>query len=204
MVKRVLGIIVVGLCMVSPAIAVAQERVPNAGSTAVGVDAGAFIPRDGQLDVAPIVNVLLEYLRDAAGQSPHRLRDHQSELLPRIERFAAADPAAGRSQLQLGRREVAPVCRDRRGRVLHPAEGQRRVVRRLRDQGRVQCRRRCRVLHRPNGLVEGRGALPQDQQNGWWPGSVGAGVHRWIEEVTGKSVGEARRGEVHLASLYRR
>ena len=61
MFKRVLGIIVVGACLISPGTAAAQERVPITGSTAVGVDAGAFIPRDGQLDIAPIVNVLLEY-----------------------------------------------------------------------------------------------------------------------------------------------
>lgn len=61
MFKRVLGIIVLGSCVISPRMAAAQERAPHTGSTAVGVDAGAFIPRDGQLDLAPIVNVLLEY-----------------------------------------------------------------------------------------------------------------------------------------------
>lgn len=61
MFKRALGIIVVGSCIVSPRVAIAQERAPHAGSTAVGIDAGAFIPRDSQLDTAPVVNVLLEY-----------------------------------------------------------------------------------------------------------------------------------------------
>jgi hypothetical protein len=61
MFKRILGPIVAASCILSPGMAAAQERVPNAGTTAVGVDAGAFIPRDGQLDAAPIVNVLLEY-----------------------------------------------------------------------------------------------------------------------------------------------
>ena len=61
MFKRVLGIIVVASCLISPGMAAAQERVPYPGSIAVGVDAGAFVPRDDQLDLAPIVNVLLEY-----------------------------------------------------------------------------------------------------------------------------------------------
>ena len=61
MFKRVLGIIVAASCIMSPAMATAQERVPYTGSVAVGVDAGAFIPRDDQLDLAPVVNVLLEY-----------------------------------------------------------------------------------------------------------------------------------------------
>jgi len=61
MFTRALGMIVLGSCMVSPGVAAAQERAPHSGSTAVGIDAGAFMPRDGQLDTAPIVNVLLEY-----------------------------------------------------------------------------------------------------------------------------------------------
>ena len=61
MFKRVLGIVVVASSMSAPGMATAQERAPHTGSTAVGLDAGAFIPRDGQFDVAPIVNVLLEY-----------------------------------------------------------------------------------------------------------------------------------------------
>jgi len=61
MFKRVLGIIALGSCVMSPVVAAAQERAPHTGSTAVGVDAGVFMPRDGQLDPAPIVNLLLEY-----------------------------------------------------------------------------------------------------------------------------------------------
>jgi len=59
--RRFLGMIVLGSCMVSPGVAVAQERAPHSGSTAVGIDAGAFIPRDSQLQSAPVVNVLAEY-----------------------------------------------------------------------------------------------------------------------------------------------
>jgi hypothetical protein len=61
MFKRVLGILVIGGCIMSPAAAAAQERAPHAGSTAAGVDVGAFIPRDGQLDTALIINALIEY-----------------------------------------------------------------------------------------------------------------------------------------------
>ena len=60
MIKRVLGILVLGSCIIPANVATAQERAPHTGSTAVGVEAGAFIPRDGQLDTAPIVNALLE------------------------------------------------------------------------------------------------------------------------------------------------
>ena len=61
MFRRALGVLVLGSCIMSPGIAAAQERAPHAGSTAVGVDVGAFIPRDGQLDTALILNALLEY-----------------------------------------------------------------------------------------------------------------------------------------------
>jgi opacity protein-like surface antigen len=61
MVKRVLGIVVLVSCVLSAGVAAAQERAPHTGSTAVGVDVGAFLPRDAGLDPAPIVNVLLEY-----------------------------------------------------------------------------------------------------------------------------------------------
>ena len=39
----------------------AQERAPHAGSTAVGIDVGAFMPAESQFDNALIVNALLEY-----------------------------------------------------------------------------------------------------------------------------------------------
>jgi hypothetical protein len=39
----------------------AQERVPHAGSTAVGVDVGAFVPVADQFDDSLLVNVLYEY-----------------------------------------------------------------------------------------------------------------------------------------------
>jgi hypothetical protein len=61
MLKRVLGVLVLGSIIMAPGVAAAQERAPHAGSTAVGADVGAFIPRDGQLDTALIVNALIEY-----------------------------------------------------------------------------------------------------------------------------------------------
>ncbi len=61
MMKRVLGGLVLGSSVICAQVATAQERAPHTGSTAVGIEAGAFIPKDGQLDAAPIVNVLLEY-----------------------------------------------------------------------------------------------------------------------------------------------
>jgi opacity protein-like surface antigen len=50
-----------GSCIMWPRVAAAQERAPHAGSTAVGVDVGAFIPSADQLDTALIVSALLEY-----------------------------------------------------------------------------------------------------------------------------------------------
>ena len=60
MLKRVLGVLVLAACIV-PGVAVAQERAPHAGSTAVGVDAGVFVPRESEFDNPLIVNALLEY-----------------------------------------------------------------------------------------------------------------------------------------------
>jgi hypothetical protein len=61
MIRRVLGVLVLSTCIVAPTVATAQERSPHTGSTAVGVDVGAFIPRETQLDPALIVNALLEW-----------------------------------------------------------------------------------------------------------------------------------------------
>jgi hypothetical protein len=60
MFSRVLGVLILGSCM-WPAAVSAQERVPNAGSTAVGIDVGGFLPRESGLDNALIVSGLLEY-----------------------------------------------------------------------------------------------------------------------------------------------
>jgi len=61
MLKRVLGVFVLGACIMLPGVAAAQERAPHAGSTAVGIDAGVFVPKENGFDNALIVNALLEY-----------------------------------------------------------------------------------------------------------------------------------------------
>lgn len=61
MVRRVLGMLVLVSCMIPSGVAWAQERSPHTGSTAVGVDAGVFIPKADDLDDAFIINALLEY-----------------------------------------------------------------------------------------------------------------------------------------------
>jgi hypothetical protein len=59
--KRILGVLILGAGIMSSEVAVAQERSPHTGSTAVGIDAGAFVPVDDELDTGLVVNALLEY-----------------------------------------------------------------------------------------------------------------------------------------------
>jgi opacity protein-like surface antigen len=61
MLKRTLGVLALSSCILGSGVAVAQERAPHTGSTAVGVDVGMFVPRETQLDNALIVNALIEY-----------------------------------------------------------------------------------------------------------------------------------------------
>jgi opacity protein-like surface antigen len=61
MFRRTLGVFTLGTFIIGSGVAVAQERAPHTGSTAVAVDAGVFVPKDAQLDTALIVNVLVEY-----------------------------------------------------------------------------------------------------------------------------------------------
>lgn len=61
MAKRFLGTLVLGACLMVPAGAAAQERVPHRGQTALGVDVGAYVPADSQFDNALLVNALIEY-----------------------------------------------------------------------------------------------------------------------------------------------
>jgi len=61
MVRRTFGVLALGWCIAGAGVAAAQERAPHAGSTAVGIDVGAFMPKDSQLETAPVVNALLEY-----------------------------------------------------------------------------------------------------------------------------------------------
>ena len=59
--RRLLGALMLGSCVMWSGAAAAQERAPHAGSTAVGVDVGTFIPAESQMDNALIVSALLEY-----------------------------------------------------------------------------------------------------------------------------------------------
>ncbi len=61
-VKQVVcGTLVAGLLVLTPVAGFSQERAPHKGSTAVGFDAGVFIPRDDRLETAPILGALFEY-----------------------------------------------------------------------------------------------------------------------------------------------
>ena len=55
------GSLVLGLSVMTPVIAGAQERVPQSGSTAVGIDVGAFAPRAPEMNNSLLFNVLYEY-----------------------------------------------------------------------------------------------------------------------------------------------
>jgi opacity protein-like surface antigen len=50
-----------GLCVISPVAIAAQERAPHQGSTAVGMNVGAFAPFDDQFDNALVIGALYEY-----------------------------------------------------------------------------------------------------------------------------------------------
>jgi opacity protein-like surface antigen len=59
--KRFLGSVVLSSCLMLPTEGAAQERVPHTGQTALGVDIGAFVPKDDQFDEALLINALFEY-----------------------------------------------------------------------------------------------------------------------------------------------
>jgi opacity protein-like surface antigen len=61
MFKHRLGVLVFVSCIILSGSAGAQERAPHTGSVAVGVDAGAYVPNEDQLDNALILSALLEY-----------------------------------------------------------------------------------------------------------------------------------------------
>ena len=58
MLTRTIGALALRSCLIGPGVALAQERAPHSGPTAVGVDAGVFMPKQSALDNAPVVNVL--------------------------------------------------------------------------------------------------------------------------------------------------
>ena len=57
----IIGWLAIGLLVITPAAGLAQERVPHRGSTAVGIDFGAYVPSTDQLDIAPVIGALFEY-----------------------------------------------------------------------------------------------------------------------------------------------
>jgi opacity protein-like surface antigen len=60
--RLTVGSLVLGCSLAVPGVATAQEpRVPAAGSAAVGIDAGAFVPTADSLNNSMLTNVLYEY-----------------------------------------------------------------------------------------------------------------------------------------------
>ena len=57
-----IGLLIVGAMLGIPASTAAQERVPQAGSTAAGIDVGAFIPTADGLSNSLLLNVLYQVL----------------------------------------------------------------------------------------------------------------------------------------------
>jgi opacity protein-like surface antigen len=91
MLRRVLGVFMIGSCLMWSGSAAAQERSPHTGSTAVGVDVGVFVPDDDQFDNALVVNALLEYyfsprvsLRTDFGLTDPGFRRESSDSLRQI------------------------------------------------------------------------------------------------------------------------
>jgi hypothetical protein len=183
MFRRVLAVIVLGTCIAVPGLAAAQERAPHTGSTAVGVDVGAFIPRDGQLDTALIVNALLEFY-----------------LTPRVSLrtdFGLTDPGFARESTDSLRQIPlrADVNYNWEGGKWHPfvGAGVGAYFIQFKDNGEAfgssetrpgfNLGRRHRVLHRPHRVGEGRGALSHHRDDAVRSGPVRSRVHRRREEV---------------------
>jgi opacity protein-like surface antigen len=59
--RLLIGLTAISMCLAAPFTASAQERVPHAESTAVGIDVGVFLPQADQFDRSPLVNVFYEY-----------------------------------------------------------------------------------------------------------------------------------------------
>ena len=78
-----IGLLIVGALLGIPGSTAAQERVPRAGTTAAGIDVGAFVPTTDGLSNSLLLNVLYQVLRHSPGELPHRLRMGESGLLCR-------------------------------------------------------------------------------------------------------------------------
>ena len=74
----IIGWLAIGLLVIAPVAGLAQEHVPHQGSTAVGIDFGAYVPSTDQLDVAPVIGALFRVLPDAARQCPNGIRHGRS------------------------------------------------------------------------------------------------------------------------------
>ena len=55
------GSLVFAFLTIAPVTAFAQERVPTSGSTAVGIDVGAFVPPADEMNNSLLFNLLYEY-----------------------------------------------------------------------------------------------------------------------------------------------
>jgi opacity protein-like surface antigen len=62
MMKHVMsGALALAVITSAPVVALAQERLPNTGTTAVGIDFGYLVPSDDQLDTTMNVGAMFEY-----------------------------------------------------------------------------------------------------------------------------------------------
>jgi hypothetical protein len=91
MFRGVFGVCVIVVCLMRPGIAAAQERAPEAGSTAVGIDLGMLVPADDRFDNALVINALVEYyvsprvsLRTDFGLTDPGFRAESSDSLRQI------------------------------------------------------------------------------------------------------------------------
>jgi len=89
--RRVFALIVLVSCATFPTAVLAQERVPHTGTTAMGIDVGAFVPRDDQFNNAVLINGLLEYyvtprvsLRTEFGLADPGLRREPADSLRQV------------------------------------------------------------------------------------------------------------------------
>ena len=59
--RLIIGIVTLGLIVGVQARVNAQERTPHSGSTAIGIDVGAFVPPAPEMNNSLLFNVLYEY-----------------------------------------------------------------------------------------------------------------------------------------------
>src|SRR5437867_423244 len=59
--RLIIGLVTLGLVVGVQARATGQERTPTAGSAAIGIDVGAFVPPAADMNNSLLLNVLYEY-----------------------------------------------------------------------------------------------------------------------------------------------